>query len=91
MIKSGRHYLWGVVDQEDNVLDILVQRRRDKTAAKKLTMPLCTSELAAAHRHRDDTQTLAGGSESSATAARATITWQFTTADARAKLPRLSP
>src|SRR5215510_1875519 len=30
-----RHYLWRAVDQDDNVLDILVQRRRDKKAAKK--------------------------------------------------------
>jgi putative transposase len=30
-----RHYLWRAVDQEGNVLDILVQRRRDKRAAKK--------------------------------------------------------
>ena len=34
-IKGERHYLWRAVDQEGNVLDILVQRRRDKTAAKK--------------------------------------------------------
>jgi putative transposase len=30
-----RHYLWRAVDQGGNVLDILVQRRRDKRAAKK--------------------------------------------------------
>ena len=30
-----RHYLWRAVDQDDNVLDILVQRRRNKHAAKK--------------------------------------------------------
>ncbi len=29
------HYLWRAVDQEGNVLDILVQSRRDKAAAKK--------------------------------------------------------
>src|SRR5262245_51942670 len=34
-IKGERHYLWRAVDQEGNVLDILVQRRRDKQAAKK--------------------------------------------------------
>jgi len=34
-IKGERHYLWRAVDQEGNVLDILVQRRRDKRAAKK--------------------------------------------------------
>ena len=34
-IKGERHYLWRAVDQEGKVLDILVQRRRDKRAAKK--------------------------------------------------------
>src|SRR5262245_35465992 len=33
-IKSEHHYLWRAVDQDGNVLDILVQRRRDKRAAK---------------------------------------------------------
>jgi len=30
-----QHYLWRAVDQDGNVLDILVQSRRDKAAAKK--------------------------------------------------------
>ena len=34
-IKGERHSLWRAVDQDGNVLDILVQRRRDKKAAKK--------------------------------------------------------
>jgi putative transposase len=34
-IKGEQHYLWRAVDQDGNVLDILVQRRRDKKAAKK--------------------------------------------------------
>jgi putative transposase len=34
-INKERHYLWRAVDQDGNVLDILVQRRRDKKAAKK--------------------------------------------------------
>ena len=34
-INAERHYLWRVVDQDDNVLDILVQSRRNKKAAKK--------------------------------------------------------
>jgi putative transposase len=34
-IHGTRQYLWRAVDQEGNVLDILVQRRRDKHAAKK--------------------------------------------------------
>jgi putative transposase len=33
-INGERHYLWRAVDQDGNVLDILVQRGRDKTAAK---------------------------------------------------------
>jgi len=34
-IKGEHHYLWRPVDQNGNILDILVQRRRDKRAAKK--------------------------------------------------------
>ena len=34
-IKGEHHYLWRAVDQEGNVLDIVVQRRRDKQAAKR--------------------------------------------------------
>jgi putative transposase len=34
-IHGKRHYLWRAVDQDDNVLDILVQSRRNKKAAKK--------------------------------------------------------
>src|SRR5215467_9306995 len=34
-IHGQRHYLWRAVDQDDNVLDILVQSRRHKHAAKK--------------------------------------------------------
>jgi putative transposase len=34
-IRGTRHSLWRAVDQEGNVLDIWVQRRRDKPAAKK--------------------------------------------------------
>src|SRR6516165_1083060 len=34
-IHGERHYLWRAVDQDDNVLDILVQSRRNKHAAKK--------------------------------------------------------
>jgi putative transposase len=34
-IDGKRHYLWRAVDQDDNVLDILVQSRRNKKAAKK--------------------------------------------------------
>jgi putative transposase len=34
-IHGVRHYLWRAVDQDGHVLDILVQSRRDKKAAKK--------------------------------------------------------
>ncbi len=34
-INGVQHYLWRAVDQDGNVLDILVQSRRDKAAAKK--------------------------------------------------------
>jgi putative transposase len=34
-INGTRHYLWRAVDQDGYVLDILVQRRRNKAAAKK--------------------------------------------------------
>jgi putative transposase len=34
-INGERHYLWRAVDQDDNVLAILVQRRRNTQAAKK--------------------------------------------------------
>jgi putative transposase len=34
-IHGERHYLWRAVDQDRNILDILVQRRRDKQAAKR--------------------------------------------------------
>jgi putative transposase len=35
IIKGEHHYLWRADDQEGHVLDILVQRRRDKRTAKK--------------------------------------------------------
>jgi putative transposase len=34
-INRAQHYLWRAVDQEGHVLDILVQSRRNKKAAKK--------------------------------------------------------
>src|SRR5499427_3861299 len=34
-IHGERHYLWRAVDHDGHILDILVQRRRDKAAAKK--------------------------------------------------------
>ncbi len=35
VINGATHYLWRAVDQDGNVLDILVQSRRNKRAAKK--------------------------------------------------------
>jgi putative transposase len=35
IINKERHYLWRAVDQDGTALDVLVQRRRDKKAAKK--------------------------------------------------------
>jgi transposase-like protein len=44
-IRGKLHYLWRAVDQHGNVLDVLVQSRRNKTAAKrffrKLLKGLC--------------------------------------------------
>ena len=34
-MNGERHYLWRAIDQDDNVLDILVQSRRNNHAAKK--------------------------------------------------------
>jgi putative transposase len=34
-INGERHYLWRAVDKDGHILDILVQRRRNKKAAKK--------------------------------------------------------
>src|SRR5918911_1526309 len=34
-IRGKVHYLWRAVDQDGNVLDVLVQSRRNKTAAKR--------------------------------------------------------
>jgi putative transposase len=34
-INGVRHYLWRAVDQDGDVLDILVQKHRDKRAAKR--------------------------------------------------------
>src|SRR5215213_7792428 len=39
-INGQTHYLWRAVDQEGTVLDILVQRRRNKAAAKKFLRKL---------------------------------------------------
>ena len=39
-IAGRKHYLWRAVDQHGVVLDVLVQSRRDKKAAKRLLRKL---------------------------------------------------
>ena len=39
-IRGGKYWLWRAVDNEGEVLDFLVQRRRDARAAKKLMVKL---------------------------------------------------
>jgi putative transposase len=51
---AGKHmYLWRAVDHEGEVLEILVQRRRDKRAAVRLTRKLLRKQgsYGAAVRH----------------------------------------
>ena len=43
-INGSRFYLWRAVDSEGEVLDILVQRRRDKRAALKLMRKLLKNQ-----------------------------------------------
>ncbi len=43
-INGRRHYLWRAVDQDGNVLDILVQPRRDAKAAKGFFRKLLTKQ-----------------------------------------------
>src|SRR3954463_10145416 len=40
MIAGQKHWLWRAVDQDGVVLDVLVQNRRDKKAAKRLLRKL---------------------------------------------------
>ena len=40
MIRGTKHWLWRAVDQDGFVLDVLVQSRRDKRAAKRLLRKL---------------------------------------------------
>ena len=43
-IAGRKHWLWRAVDQEGFVLDVLVQSRRDKKAAKRLLRKLLTKQ-----------------------------------------------
>lgn len=38
-INAEQYYLWRAVDQDGNVLDMLMQKRRDKVAAKREILP----------------------------------------------------
>src|SRR4051812_49375153 len=40
MIRGTKHWLWRAVDQDGVVLDVFVQKRRDKPAAKRLLRKL---------------------------------------------------
>jgi len=50
-IAGVKHWLWRAVDQIGIVLDVLVQRRRDKQAAKRPLRKLLKKADAAATRH----------------------------------------
>ncbi len=59
---NGRlHYLWRAVDQDGDVLDILVQSKSDKKAAKKFFRKLLGIELYPACDHYRQTEELRGG------------------------------
>ena len=42
-INGGRYYLWRAVDQDGDILDILVQKHRDRKAAKRFFRKLLVS------------------------------------------------
>src|SRR3954463_10700244 len=45
MIGGTKHWLWRAVDQDGGVLDVLVQRRRNKRAAKRLLRKLLKKQM----------------------------------------------
>jgi putative transposase len=45
MIRGAKHWLWRAVDQDGVVLDVLVQSRRDKQAAKRLMRKLLKRQM----------------------------------------------
>src|SRR5829696_6154757 len=47
MIRGMKHWLWRAVDQDGVVLDVLVQSRRDKRAAKRLLWKLLKKQCRA--------------------------------------------
>src|SRR5262250_2980963 len=60
-IKGQRHYLWRAVDQDGNVLNTLVQRRRDMRAAQKLFRELLKGLANVPRGHHRHTAELPGG------------------------------
>ena len=49
-IRGRRHWLWRAVDQHGVVLDVVVQERREQTAAKRFLRRVLRGELAAEPR-----------------------------------------
>src|SRR4051794_25194394 len=47
LIRGKKHWLWRAVDQDGVVLDVLVQSRRDKRAAKRLLRKLLKRQMRA--------------------------------------------
>ena len=45
LIRGQKHWLWRAVDQDGFVLDVLVQSRRDKQAAKRLLRKLLKRQM----------------------------------------------
>src|SRR5688572_6969800 len=45
LIRGKKHWLWRAVDQDGIVLDVLVQSRRDKQAAKRLLRKLLNKQM----------------------------------------------
>jgi len=49
-IQGGLHYLWRAVDQDGDTIDILVQKRRNKQAAKRFFRKLLKGQCASPRR-----------------------------------------
>jgi putative transposase len=62
---GARHYLWRAVDQDGEVLDILVQNRRDKHAAKRFFRTLLKGLQYLPHMLVTDTLAIYGGNRTS--------------------------
>jgi putative transposase len=63
-VAGKKHWLWRAVDQDGFVLDVLVQRRRDKKAAKRLfrgSSPSCAHHRQAEELRRGQAGDHAGG------------------------------